>query len=97
MLLDVPPRFLAPPSAASFAIGRKQVVSVDIADANPQHIVTASVIGLHLLQVAAPAPAAFSLAPHAASSAGGCWRTAGGGHQQHAPVAMLLCTGITIA
>ena len=58
MLLDVPPRFLAPPSAASFSIGRKQVVSVDIADANPQHIVTASVIGLHLLQVAARAPKA---------------------------------------
>ena len=51
----LPPHFLAPPSA----IGRKQVVSVDIADANPQHIATASVIGLQLLQVTAPAPAAF--------------------------------------
>lgn len=34
-------------------------MSVDIADANPQHIATASVIGLQLLQVTAPAPAAF--------------------------------------
>ena len=33
--------------------------SVDIADANPQYIATASVIGLQLLQVTAPAPAAF--------------------------------------
>ncbi len=50
------PRCFAPPSA----IDRKQVVSVDIADANPQHIATASDIGLQLLQVTAPAPAAFS-------------------------------------
>ena len=33
--------------------------SVDIADANPQYIATASVIGLQLLQVTAPAPAAL--------------------------------------
>jgi hypothetical protein len=70
-VLVVPPRHDSLPSSLSLSpphfdccraackLQHCSRASVDIADANPQYIATASVIGLQLLQVTAPAPAAF--------------------------------------
>ena len=68
-VLVVPPRHDSLPSSLSLSpphfdccraackLQHCSRASVDIADANPQYIATASVIGLQLLQVTAPAPA----------------------------------------
>jgi hypothetical protein len=51
VLPDSLPSFLSPPANASFVIGRRQSVRVDVSDSNLQHIVSVSVVGVHLLQV----------------------------------------------